>query len=550
MSLPKEPRQLMINLMYLVLTALLAMNVSSEILNAFKIIGKSITNSNKTADERNKGVTELFTKFAEDPKANVEKKQKVADALKLAEEVNAKTNAIIAEIQGYRKDIIDVSGGYTKDGELKQIEFLDGGTIVMIEKGNGPKLLASLKKYKDEIAGLVPVDGTKMVAAGVGNNKAIFDQLPLNFDTEKSDNNPDGDWTYGNFHMSPTIANITLLDKYINDVRSAQSVALDNIWQLATGEKHRNFTITPQVFNEYAIILSADNSFVLPGEQYHARVMMGTYNKTLKNLTFNVNGRTIVPTNGVADFTEIANTVGGKNINVTATFTDTLYDKEGGKTLQTRTVKIDKPVQYFVGEAQASISLDKMNVFYIGVPNPITLSASGIPADKLVATGEGVTLTKVAGVNKYEVFADKPGKAKITLSGTRADGKTMTFGTYEYRVKVIPPPYPIVAGKRGGKAGVAEMQAQIAMFAKLDGFDFDAKFRIVSFDIFHQPRRKEAQEASSKNEYLTGPNASADIKTIMESLGIGSKLYFDNIKAVGPDKRIQNIGSLAFTLSY
>ena len=99
MSLPKEPRQLMINLMYLVLTALLAMNVSSEILNAFKTIGKSIENSNKSTIDRNAAVTGAFSKYINDPKTLETKKVKVQAALLLANTVNQKTKDLIAQIE-------------------------------------------------------------------------------------------------------------------------------------------------------------------------------------------------------------------------------------------------------------------------------------------------------------------------------------------------------------------------------------------------------------------------------------------------------------------
>lgn len=550
MSLPKEPRQLMINLMYLVLTALLAMNVSSEILNAFKIMDKSLLRSNKTAEERNKGVTELFTKFSEDPKASIEKKKKVEQAMLLANDVNTKTNAIIAELEKYKKMIIDVSGGYDEKGDLKQQEYLDGGTRVMIEDKNGPKLLAALKTYKDEIAGLVPANETNMVAAGVGNNPEIFKQLPLDFSVDKSDNNPDGDWSYGNFHMSPTIANVALLNKYINDVRSSQSIALDNIWSLATGEKNKKITLNPKTFTDYAIIVSADNSYLLPGEQYHARVMMGTYNKNLKNLTFNVNGTTVVPQNGVADYSTVPGANGPKSFNVTATFTDTTIDEDGTRHPVTRTIPIEHPVQYFVGEATASISLDKMNVFYIGVDNPISLSASGIPADKVVAIGEGCTLKSAGTTGKYIVTAEKSGMAYITLKGTKADGKEITFGKYPYRVKYLPDPVCYFANKRSGKIGVGEAQAQIGLVAKLEGSDFDARFNVISYDIYHHPRRGEDQSESSNSMYTSGDKAAANIKGVVKTLDVGSKLYFDNVKAVGPDKKVRNLGSMVFILAY
>jgi gliding motility-associated protein GldM len=547
MSLPKEPRQLMINLMYLVLTALLAMNVSSEILNAFKIMDKSLIRSNKTAEERNTGVTELFGKFLEDDKASVEKKKKVSDALVLAEQVNTKTSAMVADLEKYKKMIIEASGGYDATGELKQMEYLDGGTHVMIEQKNGEKLLKAMQDYKSQISGLVPLEGNNIVASG--DNPTVFKQLPLDFTVEKNDENK-GDWSYANFHMSPTIANIALLNKYKNDVLASQSIALENIWSIATGEKAKKITLNPQVFTDYAIIVSADNSYLLPGEKYHARVVMGTYNKKLKNLTFNINGRNVVPVDGVADFTDFPSGNGPKNINVTASFTDTVINEDGSRSVKPVTVKLPQPVQYFVGEAQASISLDKMNVFYIGVANPVTIAASGIPADKVVATGENCTLTKVAGVNKYEVFTEKTGKAKITLSGTKADGTNVVFGTYEYRVKYLPDPVPYVAAKRGGKAGVSEMQNQIGMIAKLEGSEFDVQYRVISFDIYHHPRRGEDQAESSNSLYLTGNQASAPVRAIMEKLDVGSKLYFDNIKAVGPDKKVRNIGSMVFNIAY
>lgn len=552
MSLPKEPRQLMINLMYLVLTALLAMNVSSEILNAFKTMNNSLIRSNKTAEDRSLGAMKLFEDYKNDPKVAADKKKRVEDAMKIADDVNNKTTAIIAELNKYKEMIVQASGGYEADGiELKQIENLDGGTRVMIDEGNGPKLLQSLKSYKDEIAGLVPKDETAIVSAGTGNNPDIFAQLPLDFSTQVSENNPSGDWSTGNFHMSPTIASVALINKYINDARACQTVAIDRIWALATGEKQNLLRLNAKPMTDYAIIVSADNSYLLPGEKYHARIAMGTYNKKLKNLSFNVNGRTLFPNEeGVVDFSEVSSSNGAKNINVSATFTDTILNADGTKSLKKVDVKLPKPAQYFVGEATASISLDKMNVFYIGVANPITLSASGIPSDKLQHSEENCKLNPLPGVHKYEVWVEKAGTAKINLFGTKADGTPVNFGTYNYRVKYLPDPVAYVANKRGGAVGVNEMKAQIGVIARLEGSDFDAKFNVVSFDMAYQPRRGDYREATSNTMYLNDPKANSEVKSMMSDLDIGGKLYFDNIRAVGPDKKVRNLGSMVFILKY
>lgn len=541
----------MINLMYLVLTALLAMNVSSEILNAFKTMNNSLIRSNKSAEDRNNGAMKQFEDYKNDEKVNELKRKRVADAMVIAENVNSKTQAIISELNKYRDLIVNASGGYEANGELKQIENLDGGTRVMIEEGNGPKLLQSLKSFKEDIAGLVPADEKNIVSAGNGNNPNLLKQLPLDFNTEVSESNPTGDWSFGNFHMSPTIASVALINKYINDVRACQTLALDQIWALATGEKDNRRTMTPLPMTDYAIVVSSDNSYLLPGEKYHARIAMATYNKKLKNLSFNVNGKTMFPNDeGVVDFTEVSSSNGAKNLNVSASFTDTILNLDGTKALKKVDVKLPKPAQYFVGEATASISLDKMNVFYIGVANPITLSASGIPADKLQHSEENCKLNPLPGVHKYEVWVEKAGTAKINLFGTKADGTPVNFGSFNYRVKYLPDPVAYVANKRGGAAGVNEIKAQIGVIAKLEGSDFDAKFNVVSFDIARQPRRGDYMEASSTTMYLNDPKANAQVKAIIDDLNIGDKLYFDNIKAVGPDRKVRNLGSMVFILKY
>ena len=542
MALPKEPRQLMINLMYLVLTALLAMNVSSEILNAFKTIGKSIANSNKAVEERNKLVTEHFQEYINDEDAKPEKREKVKQALLLANQVNEKTEAIVSELKKYKQLIIDASGGVDEQGNIRQIENLDGGTRVMIEEGNGPKLLTTLKTFKDEIAGLVPLNMDNMVAPGVGNNARVFGMLPLNFETDKSDNNPDGDWSYGNFHMSPTIANITLLDKYASDVRASQSLALDEIWAMATGERQNDLHVTSQALPDYAVIVAADNNFVLPGEKYRARIMLGTYNKKMNNLSFSVNVRTIMPVDGVAEYTEVASAVGQKNVTVTASFTDTI---PGTKQTQRRTITMPKPANYYVGEAQASISLDKMNVLYVGLANPITIAASGIPAGNINVTSENCTMTKTAGVGQYEVAVAKAGTdAKITLTGKLADGTVKNFGTYKYRVKLVPTPYPMIANSRGGKMAKNLLKAQAAVFAKLDDFAYELKFPVTAYSVTLQPKSGDLMEATATGELLSSPT----VRAILDKVKIGDRIYFENIKCKAPDG-IRSIGSVNFIIT-
>ena len=537
MSLPKEPRQLMINLMYLVLTALLAMNVSSEILNAFKIVDKSINSSTASVETKNQTTLENFKLALEDPKiiADPVKYNKVKQFLDYAEQVISKTKTMQTELEGYKQEIITRAGGMDPNnpGLLLREDDLDAATAVMVEgdkKGNTMK--ASLTKFKSEIAAFVPTTDDNLSLSST--NTPIEKKLPINFDFDPSKANVDNDWSFANFHMVPAVGAITIMDKYMNDVKISESVVLDELWAKAFGERRRQVP----VFKDYAILVSAPNTYLLPGEKYTANIMLGAYNKTSNNLTIRVNGSNVQVKDGIATYTATANGKGEQTINVAASYTD---PNEG------TTKNYTSKASYFVGEGQASISLDKMNVFYIGVPNPITFSASGVPAGSLKYSAENCTLTPVEGINKYVVNVTTPGaKAKISLSGTRGDGTSTTFGTWEYRIKRIPDPFPVIAGKKGGSAVANELKVQDAIIARLDNFDFDAKFSVTSFTVTYLPRRGDPEEAQSNSQYLSGPNASPSVSAIMAKLKPGDKIFFENIKAIGPDKTPRSIGSVNF----
>lgn len=540
MSLPKEPRQLMINLMYLVLTALLAMNVSSEILNAFKIVDKSIIASTNNIAQKNEATIENFKIALEDPKiiSNPEKFAKVKQFLDYALQVIEKSKSQVTELEGYKQSIVTRAGGMDPKypTELLRQDDLDAATYIMIEGNSGKTMLENLKKFKSEIAALVPVNDDNLSLSTT--NESIEKKLPLNFEVDQTEQNPNKDWAFGNFHMVPAVGAVTIMNKYINDVKISESVVLDELWAKAFGERR---TQVP-VFKDYAILVSSPNTYLLPGEKYTAQVMLGAYNKTSNNLSIRVNGANIAVKDGIATYTATASGKGEQKITVSASYTDP----------NTGTTKnYTGSSSYFIGEAQATISLDKMNVFYIGVDNPITLSASGISASNLSYNAEGCTLTKAEGVNKFNVRpTGGPGtKAKITLTGKLGDGSSKAFGTYEYRVKRIPDPYPLIANSKGGTISAGVLAAQAGVFAKLDNFDFDAKFDVTSFDVTYQPKRGEAKEGSQSGAYLSGPNASNSVKDIMSSLRPGDKIYFENIKAKGPDGTTRSIGSVNFVIN-
>jgi gliding motility-associated protein GldM len=169
-----------------------------------------------------------------------------------------------------------------------------------------------------------------------------------------------------------------------------------------------------------------------------------------------------------------------------------------------------------------------MNVLYIGVPNPVSVSAPGIAKEKLHVSISSGSLTGAAG--HYTANVTTMGEATVTVSGEIAPGKTAVLGSSLFRVKRIPDPKPQFAGKSGGNTSAANIRAQDRVFAKLDNFDFDAKFNVTRFTILIAKPRQDVIILSG-----TGNELTAAMRTAMNTVAPGTTVEFKDIIAVGPD---------------
>src|SRR3989337_673273 len=209
MALPREPRQKMINMMYLVLTALLALNVSSEILNAFKTVNRSLENTNSTVNKSTETIlASLQQKTTESATAT-----KAQIWYPKAQEVQNLSKNVFMYVQGLKDRILREAGGDPNNPEQKfKEENLDIATRIMIEKGEGPKLLAMLGDYKKKILGIDP-----------SIDSAFKDALPVNLEKPASRNKAGKTWEGPYFHMVPTVAALTILSKFQNDIQPSDN---------------------------------------------------------------------------------------------------------------------------------------------------------------------------------------------------------------------------------------------------------------------------------------------------------------------------------------
>lgn len=519
MSLPKEPRQLMINLMYLVLTAMLALNVSSEILHAFEVINESISSSNASIEAKNDEIYKGFQSKEDDP-VQRERIKKYNDKAKIAK---AKSQAMIEILEDWKNKVIDEAGGREEDGTIKRKDNIDASTYLLVEKKGGDELRAQLEQLREDLLQLV----------NPATKEQIAKDLPMKImEAEKNDNNPRGDWSTAYFHNMPTMAVVTLMAKFQNDVRNSEALILN---QLAAEAGEDVFK-----FDAFEAIAVPTTSYALEGQKIEAKILLAAYNKSVDP--------TVQITSGGGAIKEIKDGVGQYEVTATGVGVKTVQGKvsiDMGGSLG-KTTK-DFKFEYIVGSTGASIQLDKMNVFYIGVPNPITVSAAGYSLQDISVNidGANVAADNTAGLGHYIVTADKPGKVMANINAKTGEG-IKKVGAMEVRVKYIPDPVAEIGGKANGTITSSSLKAQIAIVAALKNFDFDTRFLVTSYEMSMIPKRGELQGPFKESSpYL---NKNKDIADMIKRSKPGDRVFFDEIRAKGPDGRVRKLNSITFLL--
>jgi gliding motility-associated protein GldM len=198
---------------------------------------------------------------------------------------------------------------------------------------------------------------------------------------------------------------------------------------------------------------------------------------------------------------------------------------------------IPKSLEYTVGQPSGvAVSADKMNVLYIGVDNPLTITA-GVGAEKVNATFSGGTISRVNGP-KWIAKPKTPGEQNINVI---VDGKSTPV---KYRVKYLPDPASFIANKRGGPIGAADLKAQGGMIARLLESDFEASFKVLSYTVGAVGGRYPVYQTAPNDGNRWGGSAA----TIINNATPGTSIFFDNIKVVGPDGKSRDLPQMSFNL--
>jgi gliding motility-associated protein GldM len=506
MSLPKEPRQKMINIMYLVLTALLALNVSSEILNAFKTVNNSLVKTNTAVNAS----TDQIMSSLSDKRSEPGTAQKANIWYPRAEQVTLAAKKVNDLIQGFKNEILKASGGDPNnlDKTYKE-DNLDVATRMMIKQKKGQELLKALTEFKATVGG---VGGDSVKAE-------IEKMMQIDIDKPKTPTSAKKSWEEVYFHMVPSVAALTILSKFQNDVKTTENKVVNFC--------HEQVGKVVLRFNQYEPIVGQSAAVLLPGQELEIKAGLAAFNSD-KKPSVTINGSNVqLDDKGLAVWKTTVNSSG--TVRVVVNFTD----QDGNPQ--------SKPydVQYTVGQSSAAVQLDKMNVLFIGVDNPVTVSGSGdLGSLSVSGTGGGISLVPNGPGKYFAKVNSETNDCFITI--TSKEGKTTRV---PFRVRSIPDPTPYVGQVKSGEMGAGAFKSQAGVRALVENFFYETQFNVTSFRI-----TGDGEGFDDVEEKINSGAAWNEARAIINKCRSGSFITIEDIRAVGPDGRTRKLTPMIFNL--
>ncbi|HIA11281.1 MAG TPA: gliding motility protein GldM [Flavobacteriales bacterium] len=528
-----SPRQRMINMMYLVLIALLALNVSKEVLDAFVIINHGLVKTTSNFAKKNEKIYANFIR------AEAENPVKAGPWKRKAYTVKTQAEAIYQYIEDIKINIIiSIDGLEPSDREeaerrmsvkegVENKSDLEIVANLMMNQMKGAKLKREMESFKNTLVDYVkPKDeGFKM---------AILNSL----DTSDPPMDAEGvqhSWESEHFEHLPAIAVICNLTQMQSAVRNAEAEIIAYL------ELEIDAGSIP--FNKVQAIVIPEKTYVTKGDTFKADVFLAASD----SLTAPVILIGDVDTVGSGDY-EMAGEFdslfieSGRGKMIAAATTVGIIEWEGivmQKTTQGTKEYAFKSV-YQVAEPSINVSPDKMNVFYIGPDNPVTVSISGFPPDQVKPSisGGGGSIRKGRKPGEYTVVVRTAGKCFVSVSAemVAGSGKFKNMGKKPFRVKRVPPPIASFMGIEGeGKITTGKLKVAKGVLAKMKNFDFQLPFKVISFDMSISVGGLFVTEKSNSNRLTT------NMKKYLKKAKRGQRIILENVRAKSPKTKAEKI---------
>lgn len=514
-----SPRQRMINLMYIVLTAMLALNVSSDVLNGFSQVQDGIQKTNTNITSRND------VQFAHLESLYQQNPEKAGKWYQSGLELHNRSNAMYNALENLKVEIAKAADG--KDGDYSKLvnnDDLEASSVTMLNPATnkGLNLRKQIDSYRNYVTTLIPDSAKRM---------AVMQMLSTKVEN-KAGTVGETTWEQKMFENMPAVAAVTLLTKVQNDIRQAESEALSNlITSIDIGDVRVN------ELNAYVI---PNSKMVMRGGKYSANIVLAAIDTT-KRPEIYINGAKLNNAKGLYEF--VAGGVGNHE------YSGYLEVARGDGSIDRRPFKSS----YTVIEPMATISPTMMNVLYAGIANPISISVPGVPMNQVQATMTNGTLTR-----NGDQWVAHPGKvgseAEISVSAT-IEGSTQKVGSMKFRVRKLPDPSPYLAIKDGNgnivhykgtpkRISKGALMESGGLGAAIDDDILNVTYSVVSFStVFFD------QMGNAIPELSDGAKFSARQKEQFRRLKVGKSFFINNIKAKGPDGITRDISPMEVALN-
>ena len=561
----ETPRQKMIGMMYLVLTALLALNISKEVLNGFVKVENSLRTTQGTLNAKvNETSTELETKY-------LQNQEKVKPFYDKAQQVNASSAELISYITEMKARVTAASAGdYDDAGELAVDKYIGKD-----DNGMDTVLNLALIPIKDEYQNLTtfvgmaepkePLEGpwtavelkqkleafsNQLKNTSVVDNQGTRRDLPqylkdqidetFAFPAEIQEGE-EVSWEHANFYHVPLAAVMPLMTKMTLDIQDIQDDILSWLLGSVDAKSYKFTNLMPLVVPE--------SNYILRGDSFRADVLLAAFDGTNPPDIYVDSKKWNERDSSLLEYENIdALPIGTDGLGKLRISTRGMSLGESNYKGLIRFQGPDGNIQDFpyytpkftVAEPALVVSPTKMNVFYRGLPNPVEVSVPGVPGDKIDVRISGNHRLKKESDGTFTITPGTDKKANITVSAELPDGSKKTLPAREFRVKRIPDPVPFFVGKTPSDRSISK-QALVGadgIGAQMVNFDFDVRVVVKSFSV-SVSRDGTLVEKKSNNNRLT-----ADMKQLFNRVSRGNVVYFEDIIVGMPDGTERQVAAM------
>jgi gliding motility-associated protein GldM len=516
----ETPRQKMIAMMYLVLTALLALNVSKQILDAFVVVNESMETTNENFSKK---LESTYAKFKVQYQLNPNKVgpyfQKAQVAKKLSQDLAKYVDSLKTVMTMINENIPTFKEAQTFNlRDSKRKDNYDRSTNFFIGRskdgsgGVAGTLKRRIEEYKKQMLDLV--------------DPQFRNSIKIGLDTKGPYKDADGssqNWEMHNFYRTIFAADVTILNKIKAEIYNAEFDVTNYLYASVTALDYKFDVIRAKVIPKSA--------YVFTGEDYQAEIVVGAYDTKADPDVRYVMGSDSLYEGSFKNATRIIGSNGVVNLKLPTGNVEGLKKFAG-------IIKIVNPLgdtmtfhfkdEFIVAKPALVISPSKMNVFYVGVDNPVEISVPGSPEKVLPSISVG----KVRAEGNSWVVYDLPKNTKEAVITVNAvfSGKTKSMGTGTFRLKRVPDPIATVAGKHEGIISKSLLQASPFVIAEMPaGFDFQLQYLVTSF-TFTTVISGDVVETKVQGNRFT-----PEIVKIITNAKKNQRMYVEDITVKGPD---------------